>query len=291
MDHAYIEEQQIAERYVMGKLPEAEAALFEEHYLSCPDCLDRLEEAEAMERGFKRAAGQDATRLATARQLALVAWLSRLGRSRQMAALLMAAFVILVLPAGLTLRQRGELRQLDRELAQTRSALEQERERAAAGSRDSARESERLRSELTARQRELAREREARARAVQQLAQARQPQGNVPILFLDSERGAGPSAGEPTHRLRLPREPGWIVLALEIDPPHSPSYRTVLRDVRGRELWRGGDLRLNELETLNLSLPTSLLAPGDYVLAVEGVAPGARPAAAGRFVFRVLPPA
>jgi hypothetical protein len=291
MDHATIEEQQIVDRYVMGTLPPVEAARFEEHYLSCPECLDRLELAEAELRGFKRAAAQDTARLATVRQLALVAWLSRLGRSRQMAVLLTITMVLLLLPAGLTLRQRGELDRLGGELSETRSALEQERERSATGSRDNAAESEKLRSELDASLRELAREREARSREAEQLAQARRPQGNVPILFLNAERGAGPAAGEPTHRLRLPHEPGWIVLALEVDPPHSPSYRAVLRDAGGRELWRGDGLRVNELEALSLSLPTSLLAPGDYSLAVEGLAPGARPAPAGRFAFRVLPPA
>lgn len=287
MDHATIEDQQIVDRYVMGKLPPAEAARFEEHYLSCPECLDRLELAEAELRGFKRAAAQDAARLATARQLAFVAWLSHLGRSRQMGVLLMTTLVLVLLPAGLTLRQRGELDRLDGELARTRSALEQERERSATGSRDNAAEAERLRSELDASRQELAREKEARSREAEQLAQARRPQENVPILFLNAVR-SGPAAGEPTHRLRLPREPGWIVLALEVEAPHSPSYRAVLRDASGREIWRGTGLRVNELEALSLSFPTSLLAPGDYSLAVEGL--GARPAPAGRFIFRVLPP-
>lgn len=277
MDHDYIEERQIVERYVMGRLPPEEAARFEEHYLHCQECLDRLEVAESMERGFKRAAGQDAARAAAGRQLALVAWLARLGRSRQMAALAMAVVVVALLPGLLALREIGER---ERELAETRSALEQERERsassAAAGS-EAGSEAQRLRKELEASRRDLAREQEARARAAGQLADARRPQGNVPILFLNPERGAE----EPTHRLRLPRTPGWIVLALEIDPPHQPSYRAVLRDAGGRELWRGEGLRLNEMETLSLSLPTTLLAPGDYTLAVEG----------RRFTFRVLPAA
>lgn len=285
MDHTYIEEQQIAERYVRGTLPAGEAERFEEHYLSCPECLDRLDLTESMQRGFKRAAGQDAARQAAARQLALVAWLARLGRSRQMAVLAMGLLVLAVLPAGLALREIG---QRDRELAQARSGLEQERERSAAGSRSAA-EVEKLRSELNASRRDLAAEREAHASAVEQLAQSRQPQGNVPILFLDTERGGGPAAGEPTARLRLPPAPGWIVLALVIDPPHQPSYRVILRDSRGRELWRGGDLRLDERGTLSLSLPSSLLAPGDYTLAVEGLASGSRPAAASRFAFRALP--
>jgi hypothetical protein len=274
MNHTTIEEQQIAERYVLGKLPPEEAARFEEHYLSCPECLDRLELADSMERGFKRAAGQDAARLAATRQLALVAWLSRLGRSRQMAALAMTVFVVAVLPGLFALRQ---VREREHELAATRSALERERQQSAAGSR-TASEAAKLRADLEASRRDLAREQQARAAADQELAAARQPQGNVPLLFLNAERGAG---SEPTHRLRLPRTPSRIILALEVDPPHKPSYRAVLRDTGGKELWHGEGLHLNEMESLSLSLPSTLLAPGDYTLDVEG----------RRFAFRALPPA
>jgi len=264
MNHAEIEEQQIVDRYVRGALPAEEAARFEEHFLSCPDCLDRLDLAESMSRGFKRAAGQDAVRVAVVRQLAVVAWLARLGRSRQAAVLAMALLVAVLLPSGLAVRRLADR---DRELATTRSTLEHER--SAAGSRGTA-EAERLRTELEASRRDLAHERE-------QLAQSRQPQGNVPILFLNAERGGG---GEPTVRLHLPSTPGWIVLALEIEPPHRPSYRVTLRDAGGKEVWSGGGLHPDERDSLSLTLPSSLLAPGDYTLAAEG---------AGRFAFRVLP--
>jgi len=269
MDHTDIEEQQIVDRYVMGKLPAEEAERFEEHFLSCPECLDRLELAESMQRGFKRAASEDAARIAAARQLAVVAWLARLSRSRQVAVLAMTLLVVAVLPAGLALRE-----------------LARERERSAAGSHRAG-EIEKLRSELDASRRDLTAERQAHASAAEQLAQARQPQGNVPILFLDAERGAG----EPSVRLRLPRTPGWIVLALTIEPPHQPSYSAALLDARGHEIWRGSDLRLDERDSLSLSLPSTLLAPGDYALAVEGLAPGRKPVPAGRFAFRVLPAA
>jgi hypothetical protein len=269
MNHTEIEERQIAELYLMGKLPPGEASTFEEHYLSCQECLDRLELAESMERGFKRAAGQDAAQVAATRQIAVLAWLSRLGRSRQMAFLAMAVLVVAVLPGLLGLR---EVRERDRELAATRSALEQERQKTTAGSRTEA-EAQRLQAELEASRIDLERERQARASADEQLADARRPQGNVPILFLNPERGGG----EPTHRLRLPKTPGWIVLALEVDPPHRPSYRAVLRDAKGQELWRGDGLQLNEMETLSLSLPSTLLAPGDYTVEVDS----------RRFTFRV----
>ena len=266
MNHIEIEERQIPELYLRGKLSPDEAAAFEEHYLHCQECLDRLELAESMDRGFKRAAGQDAA----TRQLAILAWLSRLGRSRQLATLAMAVLVIAIVPGLLGLR---EVRERDRELSAVRSALEQERTRSAAGS-SSAAEAERLKQELETSRSELDRERQARAQADEQLAEARRPQSNVPILFLNPERGAE----EPTHRLRLPGSSGWIVLALEIDPPHRPSYRAILRDAKGKEIWRGEGLELNEMETLSLSLPSSLLAPGDYTVEVDG----------RRFTFRII---
>jgi anti-sigma factor RsiW len=275
MDHTLIEEQRIAERYVTGKLPPDEAERFEEHYLSCQECLDRLDLAESMDRGFKRAAGEDAARLATqiaaTRQLAVLAWLSRLGRSRQAAALVMSVFLVAFLPGLFALRQ---VRESERELAATRSALEQER--TAAGSRSAA-EAAKLRADLEASRRDLASEQQARAKANEDLAAARQPQANVPILFLDPERGAG----EPSHRLRLPRSPGWIVFTLTVDPPYRPSYRVALRDSQGHEIWSGEGLHPDENDSLSLSLPSTLLAPGDYTLTAEG----------RRFTFRVLPAA
>jgi hypothetical protein len=277
MDHDYIEEHQIADRYVMGTLPADEVERFEDHYLSCPECLDRLELAEPIQRGFKRMAGQDAAKLSAARQLAFLAWLARLGRSRQIGFLLAALLVIAVLPAGLALRGTAER---GRELAQTRSALEQERRRAAAGARSAA-EIETLRSELST-------ERDARAHAVEQLAQAREPQVNIPSLFFDVERDAGPPAGKPTQQLHLPADGGRIFLAVTVDPPFHPSYRAILRDSHGREIWHGADLQPNESDTLSLSLPASLVPPGDYTLLIEGLTPGNKPAAAGRFTFRVL---
>ena len=283
MNHTYIEEQHIADRYVRGNLAAEEAQRFEEHYLSCPECLDRLALAESMERGFKRAAGQDAARLAVGRQLALVAWLTRLGRSRQMAVLSMALFVLAVLPAGLALREVG---QRGRELEQTRSVLEQERERSATGAR-SAEAVETLRSELDASRRDLAAEREARANADQQLAESRKPQVNVPILFFGTDR-SGPQDSEPID-LQLPSAPGSIVLVLPVDPPTPRPYRVILRDARGREIWRGDDLRLDERDSLSLSLPSSLLAPGGYTFAIEGIPLRGKPVAAGRFSFRAQP--
>ena len=274
MDHAYVEEHQIADRYVLGTLPDAEAERFENHYLSCLECLDRLQLAESMQRGFQRAAQQGAQQLKSAQQLAFVAWLARLSRGRQAAVLLnvLAVLVVLaVVPTGLARR----------ELTQARAALEQERQRSAG--------TVQLRQELAAREHELAGAREAQVRAVAQLTQVQQPQVNTPVVDLGAERGEG--SGGPSHRVRPPTA-GWIVFRMEIEPlyPSPRSYVAALRDAHGREIWRHADLQMSESQTLDLSLPASLVPPGDYAFAVEGLTPGRKPIALGPYSFRVLPP-
>jgi hypothetical protein len=275
MDHTYIEEQQIADRYVQGTLPADEAERFENHYLSCPECLDRLDLAESVQRGFRRAATQDAERVSTTSQLALLAWLTRLSRRSQAGVLLSALLVLVIVPASLAFRGGGGR---DRALAQARSQL-------AASARSAADREQ----ELQAARQELAGERAAHTQNVQQLAQWQQPQGNFPILPLDKERGAGDSPAGPTQRLRLPKA-GVVVLTPLLDPPFQPSYSAHLQDRNGREISSWTDLQPDGNDTLRLMFPASLLSPGDYSLRVEGLTPGAKPVGVGRFAFRVIPP-
>lgn len=42
LDHPYIDEHNIAGRFVSGDLSREELALFERHYVDCPECMDRV---------------------------------------------------------------------------------------------------------------------------------------------------------------------------------------------------------------------------------------------------------
>lgn len=292
MDHENIENEHVADRYLQGKLSPEEADRFEEHYLSCQECLGRLDRAERMARGFKRAAAEDAARLAAVRQAGFFAALARLGRSRQAGLAVAALFMVLLLPGILAYREFGRL---GRELDQTREALavretarEQEKPVPPAPSvvedRAALQQAEAERQQL---EQELERERTARAGLEKDLAQARQPQTNTPILSLSPERSAG--GADPSHQIRLPATPGWVVLSLELDAPEHDSYRvTLLRE--GREVWKSGGLEPNETDSLAVSLPTTLLNPGDYGVRVEGTPKGGSPAPVAQFTFRALTP-
>ena len=52
-NHVALEENQVVERYLVGRLSAQEAELFENHYVDCEICLERLEVTEAMLEGFQ----------------------------------------------------------------------------------------------------------------------------------------------------------------------------------------------------------------------------------------------
>jgi hypothetical protein len=78
------------------------------------------------------------------------------------------------------------------------------------------------------------------------------------------------------------------VLSLELDRPEYERYRVTLLSKGGEEVWRSGGLEPNELDSLAVSLPTTLLKPRDYLLRVEGTPDGGKPAPVAQFVFRAL---
>jgi hypothetical protein len=282
MDHQTIDETHVVERYLLGQLSPQEAETFEDHYLDCPECLERLELSKRLRQGLLQVATEEAVRTAAVHRLGLLAALARLGRSRQLGLVLAAAVVVLLLPAGL---RRREVRRLDGELAETRARAAHEPPANPANPA----ELEAARQALAAEQARAARERtELQQKSEQlsaELAKARQPQVNTPIYSLSPER-SGPGEGEPSNRIASGPPAGWIVLSLDLGSPSSgspnQSFRATLR--RGATVvWQGGGLQPDPQGSLVLSLPASLLAPGDYSMTVEASH------AATHFTFRVRP--
>ncbi len=103
MDCRHVAEHQVADRYVLNQLTSEEAESFEDHYLSCDACLDEMERAEVMARGFKRVGAEE---VATAGALAAgIAWWRR--QQVWMSAAAAAGVVALAVPLWLSLDRSG----------------------------------------------------------------------------------------------------------------------------------------------------------------------------------------
>lgn len=281
LEHADVEAGDVIGRYRTGRLSAQEAQAFEEHYLECARCLDDLEADDALRGAMRGAAAQDATVLA--RPLALVAWLARLGRSRQAGVLAGALVVVLVLPL---VWQQRRLADLTRERDTARAAAELTG-RAARPAASTDREPKPGPDERARLVHDLEHERRARAAAEERLERALQPQANTPIVRLSPLRSLG---GAPADRWTVHPGAAWVVLALELPAADYPSYRVhVTRAGDQRQaVWSHAGLVADAEGTLTFAVHASSLPPGDYEAAVEGLDPGGKATPLGRYTLRVV---
>jgi hypothetical protein len=273
MNHDAIEKHQVIERYVLGRLPEAEAVAFEDHYLRCPECLRQLELAERFQQGLRDTAAEDlGTALGSAAVLA--------GLARRRWAALALAVVVAVALAVLAVRQSGgALEETRARLAKVESRRAAEARRAAAAEREAAGLRDRL-----------ARESEARGRLEAELVHERRPRAGAAWVVTLVPVRSGPAAGETVQRIALPPSPEWIVLTLDLELARDVPYRMTLRRRDGAVVWTADKLMAGPDGTLALGLDSALLPPGDYRLLVESAPPGQTPFPVSRFAFRAVAP-
>lgn len=259
MEHDYIEEHGLIDLYHRGQLPPGDEARFEEHFVGCSECQERLEMARGFQRGLKTMVAEEVVRAS------LLSWLAR-RKGLALAALLLAAGlpVLGYLAAGRepedpAWKQRYESAQ--RSAADLRGKLE---------------ESERLRRE----------ERMARVESTPKPEDPRPastptPLVNTPVFLLAAVRSEGEMATID------PGEKGYFSLAVDAgDDPRFESYRVT---ITGARTFRESGLKPNALEALLLTFPADYFEPGEYRLVVEGVTPDGDASELGGYPFRVVP--
>lgn len=252
MDHRRLEENQTADRYWMRKLPDAEERAFEEHFVDCPVCLERLETVESL-RGalkdlpsrFSAAPVSSAIRISPNR--------FEPPRARPLLTFLVAACLVTATAASLFFY--GEARRARREVDSGRQDVGRARQRQA---------------EL---EQALQKEREPRPNPSDATIDAL---GAAPlaasVFTLNLTRGA---SSEPGDRVVLPESHAWIVLLFDQpDQANARKYRVRISTAQGHPVGDPVTAGAASGGMLAVSLPSSLLASGDYRLAVEDAASG-----------------
>jgi len=243
MDHEFVQENQIPDRYRMGKLSAAERLQFEEHFIDCPICLEHLESLEGLRVGLKELSGAR-MRAAEPGRFALVRPL----RGYRLIGLLAAAClaVAVLLPTLFF----GELRRTRGELESARRAYGE------------------VQRDKTERAQALDRERAAGASIPADIAPLA-----ASVFSLNLTRGAG--TGAPDNRIVLRDTREWVILLL--DRPEKPtfeSYRARISTTDRRPVGDALTASAASGDMLAVGLPPGVLPAGDYVLTLDGLGAG-----------------
>jgi hypothetical protein len=294
VDHQYVEKHGIPDRYLMGKLPPEEVALFEEHYLDCQECLDLLETTERFRRGLKSVAAEEVARSNAYVKAGPLPWLVRPQRW-QFATLLLAALLLSILPAIFFARKNNRAQD---ELNQARAAAAEWQRKSAEGHQASASPGKELpeaegRSDERHRQAGPGREGEQGERGevspAAKTGGAKRPKALIPAFALSMVRSAGAGESEPANKITITRATPRVVLSLEMVADQAyQSYGVKLFDAGRSLVWSGSNLKPLSPDALRITLGTELLHPGDYLLVLEGLTRDGRSVPEGEYRFRII---
>jgi len=289
MDHQYIEDHGILDGYLKETLSATERTRFEEHFIDCAECLDRLEMTDDFRGALRTVAAERAATSSAVARPNLRAWLIGPAPGRHGALLAAAVLLLIALPSALLVIATGRTR---RDVDQARlSAADWQRryEESQQAARRVEKELQASAEELSEQRREIEaeRERERHTRIAEEGSRQARLEAAAPIFDLNTVRsGAGPSAR--ATRLSIPRSARWIVLKVEVDPdPQLQSYRATLMTAGQQVICRASDV-IAVKEALAITCDASLFKPGDYRLALEGLARQGLYVSAGAYSFQVV---
>ena len=292
MEHSYVDEHNIADCYLLGKLSDEERLRFEEHCENCPQCSDQLGAIDGLRTGLRIVAGEEVWRPRAHVKNGAFARIARLSRANQMA-LLVGAILLIALPMGLLIldwsRARRNVAQITLSSAEWRRKYE-EREQAA---RDLMKEAQARDQQLSAQRDRVAAQsegnREDRSHLADGIEKVAARQAVVPVFALRAMRSDGLDLPRLTNRITLSSPPKLIVLLLELGPDTDfQSYRVAISAANGRSIWRKSQLTPSSNDTLALGFNSGLFKPGDYLLTLEGLTTQGRYVLIARHSFLVI---
>lgn len=275
MDHRRIDDQNIAELYVTGRLSPEDEETFESHLLECSECRERVSWADDLRSSIRAVAAEEVGRASA--QLGFLAWLSRRTRSARAGLLMAALLAVAALPAWLQADRARMARELEQARSEERTAAERPSAPVPAPAAPTAdprleslaQENSRLEQELSA--------------SRQQVAQLSEPQVNARVVSLGVVRGES----EPL-KIEIGPSPEPILVSLELDAVEHDTYRVTLLEGR-TTVWRKDGFQPTSIETLNVLLNSGSLKPGaSYRFVLEGIEPGGRAVPAGEISFRAV---
>lgn len=294
MDHKYINELDLVERYLMGRSAAEETAEFEEHFVDCLQCVDRLKTTKALMDGLRIVVSEQAPEPRSYEPRGLPRSLRPLSSRKSLAlaasVLLLVALVGAVVVYNQIRRSRVEADQARSASAEWERRYEEERQSSSLAemrNRDSERD---LATQLARLRAELENEHKQNTTAMAADRGAlKKPQINIATLVLKSTRGSEPATGSLTEFI-VPRSSANLVIfvPLEGERDHK-AYRMTILDDRKHLIWKRSGLKPDRDNALSVEFNSTFFRDGDYYfVTVVGVAGDLGESVVGEYSFRLL---
>ncbi|HJQ22284.1 MAG TPA: zf-HC2 domain-containing protein [Blastocatellia bacterium] len=259
MNHQQIDQFDLIDRYLMGKLLGEERTSFEAHFVDCPQCIARLQTTKNFLEDLRGVTAQ-AWQIEPPPRARKVRALLQARRSLVLAfgLLLLAAIIGAVFVANHTRHLRAEADQARRLASQWEQRYTDERQAAMAA----APVGQPAESPPAAPRETLA-------------PDSRRPApvgGNLVVAELQSLRGDGPAAAEPVNQITVPGSALFFAISVFIEEAAQyRTYRGTIHDSQGQQVWRGS-LTPDRHDVLFAWFNPARFRPGRYSLIVEGEA-------------------
>ena len=272
MDHNQIEQFDLVDRYLLGKLTTEEMSQFEEHFVDCPQCTDLLKTTGSFLVGLRAATARQASHSGIGALAGPSSSFARFFASNRLilagaglAVLLAAGAVFVVNQIG---RSRSEADRARAIAAQWESRFDEQERSAAAFERDSRAREEELSVKI--RQLEAAKTQRSTAGLAKSGGWSR-PMINLRIVRFTSFRGGVVNPSPAPHESSLSAsDASFIALDLEAEEDRDDYCVTILTE-RNQFKWKSCGFKPDEHNRLSLGLPPNFLSPGRYRFVVDGV--------------------
>ena len=289
MNHNYIEQFDLIDRYLMGKLPAEESAQFEEHFIDCPECTDRLKTTGDFLQDLRMVAVQKTAQTDNYSPKGFPRYFSQILYPRALALAVGCLLIFVIAGLILVINRMGRLQsELDR--AKSASAeweRRYEEERQASSLSD--KKHQEAQQGLTEQLRELDAKRQTGQGQRTNTDGGIRPGINIPIFVLNPVRRGEPNTPDTGNVIELEHSPTDFLISLSLEgETNYKSYRMTIFDSRNRVIWKGGGNKPNRYNALSVIFNSRLFPPGNYLIRVKGVTGGGSSASVGDYPFRLV---
>jgi len=290
MEHEEIDKFNLIDRYLMGKLLAEENAVFEEHFVDCPQCIAHLQTTKNFMQDLRFVAAEQAFQI-DRHQPKKAFWhflQILLGKplAVAMGCLLIAAGISAFFVVNHTRRLRAEINQAESLSKQWEQLYEQSILANRKHQETELQQAEQLRA-LEAR---LKNEEAQRAKITTESGRQMHSEGKPPLFVLASIRGGGSNTSEAINQIAVPRSAAMFALSIELEGElQFKNYRITIIDNRKNLVWENRSLTPDpDSNSLTIRLKRERFRPGDYSLKVEGLKMEGGKTIIGQYPFSII---